>query len=468
MTINYTTLLGLAEPVTGTESGTWGDDVNLGITLYLDIAIAGTNNITQDSDITLTTTNGSSAGSNIVASPNSTTAQYMQLLCTGARTANRNINAPNSSKMYVVNNSTTGGYSITIRGTTGPTTGVTIANGEKAIVFWSSVASDFVKISSSSVFGAITASSITDSGLTSGRVTYAGTGGLLQDSSSLQFDGTNLSVGAAPVSGKGSLQVGTIGYTDTGVVAAFSSSVAGYNQLILQNTNSGSTASANLNISNNNATSTTNFGEFGINSSGFTGTGAFNQAGYVYLASASTDLAIGTYGSNAIHFVVNSGATDAMTVATTGIVSFPTTGAITLPNGTTGQQPASPASGMLRFNTTTTQFEGYNGTAWSSVGGAAISNDTTTSTNIYPISASATSGTALTVYTSNAKFLYKPSTGELTSPEVIASNGIFVNSQTVSTSYTIATGNSAMSAGPITVASGQSVTISSGSRWVVL
>jgi hypothetical protein len=49
-----------------------------------------------------------------------------------------------------------------------------------------------------------------------------------------------------------------------------------------------------------------------------------------------------------------------------------------------------------------------------------------------------------------------------------ASNGIVVNSKTVSASYTIASGDSAMSAGPITVATGQTVTISSGSRWVVL
>jgi hypothetical protein len=49
-----------------------------------------------------------------------------------------------------------------------------------------------------------------------------------------------------------------------------------------------------------------------------------------------------------------------------------------------------------------------------------------------------------------------------------ASNGIVVNSKTVSASYTIASGDSAMSAGPITIASGQSVTVSSGSRWVVL
>jgi len=59
-------------------------------------------------------------------------------------------------------------------------------------------------------------------------------------------------------------------------------------------------------------------------------------------------------------------------------------------------------------------------------------------------------------------------TGTPAAPQFNASNGIYVNSQTVSASYTIAAGSSGMSAGPITVASGQSVTVSSGSRWVVL
>lgn len=49
-----------------------------------------------------------------------------------------------------------------------------------------------------------------------------------------------------------------------------------------------------------------------------------------------------------------------------------------------------------------------------------------------------------------------------------ATNGIVVNSNTVSASYTIPSGSSAMSAGPMTIASGQTVTVSSGSRWVVL
>jgi hypothetical protein len=49
-----------------------------------------------------------------------------------------------------------------------------------------------------------------------------------------------------------------------------------------------------------------------------------------------------------------------------------------------------------------------------------------------------------------------------------ASNGIFVNSATVNTSYTVATGDNAMSAGVITIANGVTVTVSDGSRWTVI
>jgi len=142
------------------------------------------------------------------------------------------------------------------------------------------------------------------------------------------------------------------------------------------------------------------------------------------------------------------------------------TDAMLIPKGTTGNRPTG-VSGYLRFNTTTSEFEGYNGTAWASVGGAGLSNDTSTATNVYPLFAAATSGTASTLYTGNAKLLYKPSTGELQASVPVALNGIVVNSQTVATSYTIAAGYSGMSAGPVTVASGQAVTVSSGSRWVI-
>ena len=174
---------------------------------------------------------------------------------------------------------------------------------------------------------------------------------------------------------------GTLSFTDTNIFASMQSSVNSYNQFAIQNTNSGSAASAGYVAYNNNGTSTTNFMTVGINSSGYTGTGSINSAGYGYLLSASTDMVIGTIGNNAIHFAVNSGATDALTISTAGNVTTP---------------------------------------------------------NL------------------------------LTGAEVRASNGIVVNSQTVSASYTIATGDSAMSAGPMTVATGQAVTVSAGSRWVIL
>ena len=164
------------------------------------------------------------------------------------------------------------------------------------------------------------------------------------------------------------------------------------------------------------------------------------------------------------------------TIAVTGALTatldstFSSTGALLISKGTTGQQPGSPVTGMLRYNTTTNQFEGYSGSspAWNPVGGASLSNDTSTASNLYPLFANVTSGSATTLYTGNAKLLYKPSTGELQASVPVALNGIVVNSQTVSASYTIAAGYSAMSAGPVSVASGQSVTVSSGSRWVVV
>jgi hypothetical protein len=58
--------------------------------------------------------------------------------------------------------------------------------------------------------------------------------------------------------------------------------------------------------------------------------------------------------------------------------------------------------------------------------------------------------------------------GVFITPVPQASNGIIVNSKTISASYTIAATDNAMSAGPVTIASGQTVTVSSGSRWVVL
>jgi len=106
--------------------------------------------------------------------------------------------------------------------------------------------------------------------------------------------------------------------------------------------------------------------------------------------------------------------------------------------------------------------------ASSGTAGASISNDTSTSTNLYPLFANATSGVPTTIYTGDAKLLYKPSTGELQSTVLVASNGIVVNSQTVSADYTIAAGNNGLSAGTVSVNTGITVTVSTGSVWTVV
>jgi hypothetical protein len=168
------------------------------------------------------------------------------------------------------------------------------------------------------------------------------------------------------------------------------------------------------------------------------------------------------------------------------------TGTLPIANGGTGQTTASAAFNALSPVTSTGDLiigNGANSSTRLPIGannyvltsngttavwalatgsGATITNDTTTATNVYPTFAAATSGALSTIYTSNAKYLYKPSTGELTSEHFVAGNGIFVNSLTIDVSYTIAAGTSGMSAGPITIASGTTVTVASGSRWVVV
>lgn len=124
---------------------------------------------------------------------------------------------------------------------------------------------------------------------------------------------------------------------------------------------------------------------------------------------------------------VAEGGTGSTTAATAKValeVITGTTGSTRIPAGTEAQRDGSPAAGFFRFNSDVAKFEGYNGSAWGSVGGGATGG---------------------------------------------GSDAVFVeNDQTVTTDYTITSGKSASSAGPITIDDGVTVTIPDGSRWVVL
>ena len=134
---NFSPLLGLALPTTGDLSGTWGTVVNDSITQLLDSAVAGTTTLSVDTDVTLSTTNGAA-----------NQARNAIILWTATGTVTRNITAPAQSKAYFVINATGGTQSIVIRGS-GPTTGVTIPAGARALVAWNG--SDFVKVVSNPV-----------------------------------------------------------------------------------------------------------------------------------------------------------------------------------------------------------------------------------------------------------------------------------------------------------------------------
>jgi hypothetical protein len=108
------------------------------------------------------------------------------------------------------------------------------------------------------------------------------------------------------------------------------------------------------------------------------------------------------------------------TLSATGDGTFSGTGQVKMPTGTTAQRSGSPTTGMLRFNTNLGSFEGYDGSNWGGIGGAQ------------------------------------------------AGGAIVTNKTTATVNYTIASGENGLSVGPVTVASGVTVTVSTGQRWLVL
>jgi len=114
------------------------------------------------------------------------------------------------------------------------------------------------------------------------------------------------------------------------------------------------------------------------------------------------------------------------TASFAGNINMTGTGAIDVASGTAAQRPGTPSAGMIRFNTDDTTFEGYDGSAWGAIGGGG----------------GASGGGSDAVF--------------------------YENGQTVTSDYTITSSTNAMSAGPITINSGITVTIPSGSTWTIV
>jgi len=111
---------------------------------------------------------------------------------------------------------------------------------------------------------------------------------------------------------------------------------------------------------------------------------------------------------------------------TTKVAKSSNTGSAEIPAGTQGERDGTPSAGYFRFNTDSSQFEGYDGTSWGEIGGGA----------------GATGG---------------------------GDDEVFIqNDQIVTADYTIPADKNALTTGPIEIDSNVTVTVSSGSRWVVL
>jgi hypothetical protein len=148
----------------------------------------------------------------------------------------------------------------------------------------------------------------------------------------------------------------------------------------------------------------------------------------IYFKDSGTDT--GFYSPGADQVGITTAGTVRVTVGSTGDTTFSGnillsgTGYLDLPAGTTGERPGSPNNGMIRYNTTLSTFEGYKAGAWGAIGGGATGGG---------------------------------------SDDVFYENG-----QTVTSNYTLTTNKNAMTAGPIVINSGVTVTVPSGSSWVIV
>lgn len=123
MPSSYTQSLRLILPVTGELTGTWGDAVNAGLTELVEDAIAGSVTIAMaDANVTLTTANEAADQ-----------ARNMFLNLTGAHTAQRDVIVPAVSKLYFVNNGTTGGFGVRVKTSAGA--GVVVPNGRRMALY---------------------------------------------------------------------------------------------------------------------------------------------------------------------------------------------------------------------------------------------------------------------------------------------------------------------------------------------
>jgi hypothetical protein len=167
---------------------------------------------------------------------------------------------------------------------------------------------------------------------------------------------------------------------------------------------------------------------------------------------------ISTSGTYPNFTITNTSPSSGGTVTSVAALTLGTTGtdlSSTVANGTT--------TPVITLNVPTASASNrgaLSSTDWTTFNGKAPA--VTYTTNYVPF------GQGTTTPNLSASFTYTTGTGALRVPAVEASNGLVVNNMTIATSYSIPSGYAASSVGPVVVSSGVTITVPSGSRWVVL
>jgi acetylglutamate kinase len=122
----------------------------------------------------------------------------------------------------------------------------------------------------------------------------------------------------------GTLSTGSLSFGPQAAnpLLALESSVNSYNQSLIQNSSAGTQASSDIIVNNDQSTDTTFYGDYGINSSNYTGSGSISLPNAVYLYSAGGPLVLGTLSTNDIHFFTNGSTTDSMLIKSTNQIQF--------------------------------------------------------------------------------------------------------------------------------------------------
>jgi hypothetical protein len=363
---------------TGENSGTWGNVTNLNLGTAIEEAIVGSADVTFSSGnvtLTLTDSNGSQ------------TARNLRLNCVGTTGGARDLIVPAIEKSYLINNGCAD--AITVKNSSG--TGIAVPAGKTMLVYnnGTNVVDAVTHLTSLTLASALPIASggtgITSFG--SGVATFLGTP-----------SSANLAAAVTDETGSGALVFATSPTLVTPILGTPTSgtltNTTGFPVANLAGAGSGVLTFLATPSSANLAAAVT--GETGSGALVF-GTGPSIAGG----ALSGTFSGTPTFSDN---------------------ITFSSTGAITAPVGTTGQRPTA-ATGMLRFNSTGSSFEGYNGSSWSSLGGAQ---------------------------------------GGVGNPFV------YENDITVTASYTLTTGKNGMSAGPITIDDSVTVTVPDNSTWTIV